>query len=131
MRVVGSGNDTPWRLRARKRREEKPFALMYLSLEAASRAVEISPEEAKLLGSQQAPIVLLRRRNAAAVAPSVAPENPNLGVMLPYTPLHQLLMAELTSPIVATRRTISWRRCSLTRRMRRRPPAVSDTQTRR
>jgi hydrogenase maturation protein HypF len=90
------------RLRARKRREEKPFALMVPSLEAAGLHVEITPLEARLLASSQAPIVLLRRRMGTKFAPSVAPGNPLLGVMLPYTPLHHLLMAELNFPIVAT-----------------------------
>lgn len=90
------------RLRVRKRREEKPFALMYPSLEAAGREVEMAPPEARLLGSPQAPIVLLRRRSSSHIAPSVAPGNPFLGVMLPYTPLHHLLMAEVVFPIVAT-----------------------------
>ncbi|MBI2808187.1 MAG: carbamoyltransferase HypF [Planctomycetes bacterium] len=95
-------------LRLRKRREEKPFALMYPSLEAAGRAAELTPPEAKLLGARQAPIVLVRRRRPGALppgeilAPSVAPGNPYLGMMLPYTPLHHLLMAEMNFPVVAT-----------------------------
>jgi hydrogenase maturation protein HypF len=90
------------RLRDRKGRAAKPFALMYPSLECARRDVEISTEEARLLQSRQAPIVLLRRRGSAPIAASVAPGNPYLGVMLPYTPLHHLLMADLGLPIVAT-----------------------------
>jgi hydrogenase maturation protein HypF len=90
------------RLRARKRREEKPFALMYSSLEAAGHDVLIGPLEAGLLESPQAPIVLLGRRRLSTLAPSVAPGNPLLGIMLPYTPLHHLLMAEFDFPIVAT-----------------------------
>jgi hydrogenase maturation protein HypF len=90
------------RLRARKRREEKPFALMYPSLAAAGIDVELSLAEARLLESSAAPIVLLRRRAGAAIAPGVAPGNPCLGVMLPYSPLHHLLLAELNFPIVAT-----------------------------
>jgi hydrogenase maturation protein HypF len=90
------------RLRERKRREEKPFALMYASLAAAGVDVEASAEEGRLLESRQAPIVLLRRRARTQVAPAVAPGNPYLGVMLPSTPLQHLLMAELGFPVVAT-----------------------------
>lgn len=94
------------RLRERKRREAKPLATMAPSLEAAAAACELSPLEQRLLESPEAPIVLLRRRSAtegvAAVARSVAPGNPNLGVMLPATPLHHLLLAEIGELVVAT-----------------------------
>ncbi|MDQ7849365.1 MAG: carbamoyltransferase HypF [Armatimonadota bacterium] len=90
------------RLRHRKRREEKPFALLYPSLQAARRDCLVSGEEAALLVSPEAPIVLLRRRAGASVAAAVAPGNPFLGVMLPYSPLHHLLMTELGFPVVAT-----------------------------
>ncbi len=90
------------RLRVRKSREEKPFALMAASRETAELYVDITPEDTRLLESPRAPIVLLRRRSGSPIAPSVAPGNPFLGVMLPYTPLHHLLLAELNFPIVAT-----------------------------
>lgn len=90
------------RLRARKDRENKPFALMVPSLAAARREADVSDQEGRLLESSQAPIVLLRRRSSSRIAASVAPRNPCLGIMLPYTPLHHLLMAELGIPIVAT-----------------------------
>ncbi len=90
------------RLRRRKRREEKPFALLYPSLQAVRRDCLVSGEEAALLASPEAPIVLLRRRAGASVAAAVAPGNPSLGVMLPYTPLHHLLTSELGFPVVAT-----------------------------
>jgi hydrogenase maturation protein HypF len=93
------------RLRARKRREEKPFALMYPSLEMARRDCEVSELEEALLLSPESPIVLLQRKRD--LAPSVAPSNPLSGVMLPYTPLHHLLMAELGFPIVATSGNLS------------------------
>jgi hydrogenase maturation protein HypF len=91
-------------LRRRKGREAKPFALMCPALEAAKQLSEVLGPEEELLCSPQSPIVLLRRlpTSAAAIAPSVAPDNPYLGIMLPYTPLHHLLMAELRFPIVAT-----------------------------
>lgn len=90
------------RLRHGKQREAKPFALMYPSLELVKAHCEVSGLEAQLLQSPQAPIVLLRRLDSQAIAPAVAPGNPYLGVMLPYTPLHHLLMAELGFPVVAT-----------------------------
>jgi len=90
------------RLRAAKHREEKPLALMVADLAVAGMLCEISPLEARLLASSEAPIVLLDRRPRDGVAPGVAPGNPCLGVMLPYTPLHHLLMREIAFPVVAT-----------------------------
>ena len=90
-------------LRGRKRREGKPFALMYPSLEPVKRDCVVSTLEERLLVSPESPIVLLARRSGGSmVAASVAPGNPCLGVMLPYTPLHHLLLLELRFPIVAT-----------------------------
>ena len=91
------------RLRARKKRDEKPFALMFPSLEAIRAACEVSEPERKWLASQAAPIVLLEKRaGAKALADEVAPGLPWIGAMLPYAPLHHLLMGELGFPVVAT-----------------------------
>jgi hydrogenase maturation protein HypF len=96
------------RLRVRKHREEKPFALIFPDRAAVEAECEVSAQEAALLESAATPIVLLRRRaGVGAIAPAVAPDNPTLGVMLPYTPLHHLLMAELGFPIVATSGNLS------------------------
>jgi hydrogenase maturation protein HypF len=100
------------RLRQCKSREAKPLALMYPDLISVQRDCEVSEVEQQLLMSPRAPIVLLRRRNMLAgntsvIARSVAPDNPNLGVMLPYTPLHHLLMHDLKIPVVATSGNIS------------------------
>jgi hydrogenase maturation protein HypF len=89
-------------LRKRKQRPTKPLAVMARSLEQLAALCEITPAAAGLLQSQAAPIVLLPKRLNAVVAEAVAPGNPNLGVMLPYTPLHHLLLAELNFPVVAT-----------------------------
>ena len=90
-------------LRDRKRRWGKPLAVMVTSLEAAAGYCEISPEEAQLLTSPAAPIVLLRiRDDARALAPSLAPGLRELGVMLPYTPLHRLLLEPFGGPLVMT-----------------------------
>ena len=98
-------------LRKRKHREEKPFAVMAPSLEAAQALCTISAMEERLLRSPEAPIVLLQRKESASslheIAGAVAPENPCLGVMLPYTPLHQILMHELGFPVVATSGNLS------------------------
>ena len=93
------------RLRARKHREEKPLAVMFSSLEAARSVCEITALEERLLTSVEAPIVLLRSK--LILAPSIAPRNPNLGAMLPYTPLHHLLLRELNFPVVATSGNLS------------------------
>jgi hydrogenase maturation protein HypF len=90
------------RLRQRKRREEKPLAVMCPDLESARRCVRLSQIEEQVLLSPQRPILLARRRSDAGIATSVAPANPYLGVMLPYSPLHHLLMKDLGFPVVAT-----------------------------
>jgi hydrogenase maturation protein HypF len=89
------------RLRERKRRSEKPFALMYPSLEMAREHCHVCELEERLLLSPEAPVVLLQRWSPP-LAPSVAPGNPHLGVMLPSTALHHLFLRELGFPVVAT-----------------------------
>ncbi len=162
--MVDARNDNAVQLlRERKHREEKPFALMFPSLESVKAECEVSPLEERLLRSPEAPIVLLKRlvrprpgplpqerenhppipresatddsstsveqispRNVCSLSPgergrvragveqncslaaqSIAPNNPYLGAMLPYTPLHHLLMAELGFPVVATSGNLS------------------------
>ncbi|MCW3026956.1 MAG: (NiFe) hydrogenase maturation protein HypF, partial [Solirubrobacterales bacterium] len=82
-------------LRARKHREDKPFALMVATTLLARRLVRLGELESALLCGPERPIVLLRRLGDAPVAPSVAPSALELGVMLPYSPLHHLLFADL------------------------------------
>ena len=82
------------RLRARKQRYEKPFALMLRDMDHVRRVCNVSAAEELLLTSPQKPIVLLSQRAETCLAPSIAPENLRLGVMLPYTPLHCLLLSE-------------------------------------
>ena len=159
--VNARDDDAVRRLRERKQREEKPFALMFPSLDSVKAECEVSPLEERLLLSPEAPIILLRRlarphpgpqerenhspklgksvtadhsteakqigmyeccslspgerarvrasveQNRSLVAPSVAPNNPYLGAMLPYTPLHHLLLAELGFPVIATSGNLS------------------------
>ena len=87
------------RLRERKGREEKPLAVMCAD---PGELAEPTEDELALLRSRARPIVLVRRRDGARVAPSVAPGTPWLGVMLPYTPLHHLLCADVGRPLVMT-----------------------------
>ncbi len=91
-------------LRRRKRRPRKPFALMYPSLKTLARHVRLTPAARMLLTGPQAPILLLERtpEGEREIAPAVAPNSPYLGVFLPYTPLHILLLSALGFPVVAT-----------------------------
>jgi hydrogenase maturation protein HypF len=91
--------DAVTRLRARKRREEKPLAVMTAD---PGRLVDLSGAEGALLRSPARPIVLARRRADALVADAVAPGSPWLGVMLPYTPLHHLLCTDVGRALVMT-----------------------------
>ena len=114
-------------LRQRKRRPDRPFALMVATLDEVRRHCEVSEEEAAMLASHRAPIVLLKKLKTAGPHPNplraptegwsgegtheivegVAPGNPYLGVMLPYTPLHHLLSAAIGRPIVCTSGNLS------------------------
>jgi len=114
------------RLRRRKRRPDRPFAVMLPSADDVRSYCHVSDEEVRMLSSHQAPIVLLPKRAAAIdaacsnessplsslpsplrIVDGVAPNNPYLGVMLPYTPLHHLLMADVARPIVCTSGNLS------------------------
>jgi hydrogenase maturation protein HypF len=92
-------------LRARKHRDERPFAVMVRDLPAARELVELTETARALLTSIERPIVLLPR--IGAVSPLVAPRNPLLGVMLPYTPLHHLLLHACARPLVMTSANLS------------------------
>jgi hydrogenase maturation protein HypF len=108
--MVDARNDEAVRtLRERKRREEKPLALMYPRVYAVRGDCELSELEERVLRSPEAPIVLLQRKKIQrnGLSPAIAPRNPCLGVMLPYTPLHRLLMQELGFPVVATSGNLS------------------------
>jgi len=101
--MADAGNDAAVaELRRRKHRDEKPFAVMFPDMEALRLAAEASPAEEELLDCPAAPIVLLRRRPGAVLAPSVEPGNPWVGAFLPYAPLHLLLLSALGRPVVAT-----------------------------
>ncbi|HNY66594.1 MAG TPA: carbamoyltransferase HypF [Deltaproteobacteria bacterium] len=87
-----SSSDALIRLRERKYREEKPLAVMVRDLEHARMLARVSPEEERLLAGPERPIVLLRKKESPLISPLVAPGMANLGIMLPYTPLHHLLL---------------------------------------
>jgi hydrogenase maturation protein HypF len=89
-------------LRRRKQRDQKPFALMVENTERARELCEISQAERLQLESPARPIVLLRRKSGASVAAAVAPDNPLLGLMLPYSPVHLLLLGAFGGPLVMT-----------------------------
>ena len=94
-------------LRERKHREDKPFALMAPDLDAAAALVELTPADEGLLRARARPIVIARRRPGTAVATGVAPGTPDLGVMLPYSPLHHLLLADAGATLVMTSGNVS------------------------
>jgi hydrogenase maturation protein HypF len=99
--------DSVAELRERKRREEKPLAVMVGSPEEARGIVNAGPADLAVLTSRRRPIVLLERLSDAPVAASVAPNNRYLGVMLPYTPLHHLLLHDVERPLVMTSGNVS------------------------
>lgn len=89
-------------LRRRKHREAKPFAVMVENLDTAERLARVSDGARRMLTGPERPIVLLPRRDDAPVAAAVAPGEARLGVFLPYTPLHHLLLERLSRPLVMT-----------------------------
>ncbi len=107
--MVDANNDNAIeRLRRGKNREEKPFALMFPAIEMIKEICFVSLEEEQILTSSESPILLLgRRNNSSFVSNLIAPGNPYLGIMLPYTPLHYLLMNTINKPVVATSGNIS------------------------
>ncbi len=103
--MADAGNESAVRrLRTRKHREEKPLAMMIPSMAWAERLCRVGDAEKRLLRSGESPIVILEKHRQATlpIAEAVAPDNPYFGIMLPYSPLHHLLMAELGTPVVAT-----------------------------
>ncbi|HSE43531.1 MAG TPA: carbamoyltransferase HypF, partial [Acidobacteriota bacterium] len=107
--IVDARNQTAvMELRRRKERRNKPFAVMYPDLQKLRKHVEVPSFAEPFLTSAQAPILLLRRTSQAdEICDAVAPLSPYLGVFLPYTPLHILLLKELNFPVVATSGNLS------------------------
>jgi hydrogenase maturation protein HypF len=94
-------------LRSRKFREDKPFAVMCWDIEEVKEHCEIDEEEEKLLLSVERPIVILKKRQDSTIAPAVAPYQDTLGVMLPYSPLHHLLLNGSLKTLVMTSGNVS------------------------
>ncbi|HEY3286328.1 MAG TPA: carbamoyltransferase HypF [Gemmatimonadaceae bacterium] len=106
--AVDASNDAAVRrLRLRKQRDAKPLAVMVRTLDDARALAHVSEREAAALKSSAAPIVLLRPRDGAPLAPSLAPGLDRLGVMLAYTPLHHLLLSAVDRPLVMTSGNLS------------------------
>ncbi|QSR88414.1 carbamoyltransferase HypF [Methylacidiphilum caldifontis] len=108
--IADAGNEqTLKRLREKKKRPHKPFALMFLDIQSVKKEVELSDEDQKLLNSRSKPIVILDRKkgNHSLVSQLVAPGQDTLGVMLAYSPLHILLLEHVGKPVVATSANIS------------------------
>lgn len=90
------------KLRLKKNREEKPFALMYPDMDKIKTDCYVNPFEERVLKSQESPIVLLLRKDEFKDDNLIAPENPYFGIILPYTPLHHILLHYIKKPIIAT-----------------------------
>jgi hydrogenase maturation protein HypF len=108
--LADAGNEEAVKLlRKRKRRSEKPFALMFVDINSVKNECEVSAPEERLLKSTEAPIVLLKRKKDinSQITGEVSINNPYFGIMLPYSPLHHILMQELNIPVVATSGNIS------------------------
>lgn len=110
MTVAGS-DEAVRTLRSRKRRKMKPLAMMFPSLSMISEVCRVSTVERNILESSSSPIVLLKKLDngsrAVHISELVSPSNPEYGIMLPYTPLHVLLMMEIGEPVIATSGNLS------------------------
>lgn len=100
--VNAADEDAVSRLRLRKRREEKPLALLYPDLKSLQQDCLTSPQEELLLGSAAAPILILERKQRCSVAHNVAPDTRSLGAMLPHNPIQHLLTRAVGTALVAT-----------------------------
>jgi hydrogenase maturation protein HypF len=94
---LASSREAVMRLRERKHREDRPFALMSLDVAGVEELVQLDADTRRSLEGRARPIVIAPRRKQARVADAVAPHSQDLGVMLPYTPLHHLLLADLAA----------------------------------
>ena len=100
--VDASSDEAINKLRARKYREEKPLAIMVKDIEQAKKIAEVNSEEEALLSSFQRPIVLLKKKKNTRISALVAPSMANLGIMLPYAPLHYLLLEDQFTALIMT-----------------------------
>jgi hydrogenase maturation protein HypF len=100
--VDARNHDAVRRLRERKKRDEKPFAVMAANFETARELAYMNKMEERLLNSPEAPIIIVRKRSGTPLSELIAPRNSWLGLMLPYTPLHHLLMRDNFKALVMT-----------------------------
>ncbi|CAN2042732.1 Carbamoyltransferase HypF [Candidatus Magnetomoraceae bacterium gMMP-15] len=105
--VDAENNDAVIRLRKKKHRKDKPFALMSYNLKQILQYAHVSPKEEVLLTSRQRPIVILRKKKSCLLSQAISPENKYFAVMLPYTPLHYLILHYDFSALVMTSGNIS------------------------
>ncbi|GBE40842.1 carbamoyltransferase HypF [bacterium BMS3Bbin09] len=94
--------DAVVRLRKRKQREEKPMAVMFPDMEGIKAAAIINDLEERAINSVERPIVIVQKKEGNSIARSVSEGNSTLGVFLPYTPLHRILLSKLKGPVIAT-----------------------------
>lgn len=94
-------------LRIRKNREEKPMAVMFPDLDSLKRETLVNDLEIRALTSVERPIVIVRKSDECSLAASVSPDNATIGVFLPYTPLHEIMLRRLKKPVVATSANIT------------------------
>jgi hydrogenase maturation protein HypF len=105
--VDACNHDAVERLRERKKRDEKPFAVMAASIETARELALMNEMEERLMGSPEAPIIIVRKRPDTLLSALIAPRNGWLGLMLPYAPLHHLLIRDNFQALVMTSGNIS------------------------
>ncbi|MCK5286222.1 MAG: carbamoyltransferase HypF, partial [Thermodesulfovibrionia bacterium] len=102
-----TNEETVSRLRAKKQREEKPMAVMFPDLDAVKAEAYVSALEERAINSIEKPVVIVKKNDTTTLAPSVSPDNSTVGVFLPYTPLHQILLRKLKKPVIATSANIT------------------------
>jgi len=102
-----SNNDAVKKLRARKKRSDKPFAVMFPSIEVLKEHLVINETEESFILSRQRPIVILKKNQKSNLAQNISPGSDTIGAFLPYSPLHILILDKFNDPIVATSANIS------------------------
>ncbi|RPI33406.1 MAG: carbamoyltransferase HypF, partial [Nitrospiraceae bacterium] len=102
-----SSEEAVVRLRERKQREEKPMAVMFPDMKSIKEEVDINSYEERAIDSIEKPVVIVRKKETSAIANSVSPNNNTIGVFLPYTPLHNIMLRKLKKPVVATSANIT------------------------
>ncbi len=102
-----SNNETVLRLRERKLREEKPVAVMFPDMESIKSETVIDKLEERAVNSIERPVVIVKKGRQFSLAHSISPDNSTIGVFLPYTPLHYVIMRKFKKPVVATSANIT------------------------